>query len=144
MSFIKKWFSKKEKKQSSDQQTQPIPRSGKGGSTRIVEMKVGAIRKKSSWITKITAPSTMKRGEILKISISGDFPDLGYTLDGGYAQIQEDEIIVSVIGARKSGVMVGQAIKPFNTVIEIKDLKKGKYTIIAEKGNAKDIQVKVQ
>lgn len=144
MSFIKKWFSKKEKKQSKDQITQPIPRSGKGGSAKILEKKVGTFTKKSAWIGRITAPSTIKRGEALKISVSGNFSDLGYKLDGGYANVQENEIIVSVIGAKKSGTLVGQALKPFNAAIEVMDLKKGKYTIIAEKGNAKKIQVEVQ
>ncbi len=144
MSFFKKWFSKKEKKQSKEQITQPIPRSGKGGSSKTPEKKTGAFTKKSSWISKMSAPSTIKGGEILKISVSGNFPDLGYKLDDDYANVQENEIIVSVVGAKKAGTMSGQALKPFSTVIEVKDLEKGTYTIIAEKGNAKKIKVTVQ
>ncbi len=144
MSFIKKWFSKKEKKQSNDQQSQPIPRSGKGKSVKTPEKKNDTFTKKSAWIDKISAPSSIKRGEVLKISVNGNFSDLGYKLDGSYANVQENKIIVSVIGAKKAGTMAGQALKPFNSAIEVIDLKKGKYTIIAEKGNAKKIQVEIQ
>ncbi|MHA1462331.1 MAG: hypothetical protein ACTSQ0_04595 [Candidatus Heimdallarchaeota archaeon] len=144
MSFIKKWFSKKEKKKSKNQITQPIPRSGKGDSTKIPEKKVGTFTKNSAWIDRITAPSIIKRGEVLKISASGNFSDLGFKLDDGYAKVQKNKLIVSVIGAKKVGTMAGQALKPFNTVIEVKDLNKGKYSITVEKGNAKEIQVEVQ
>lgn len=141
MSFFKKLFSKKKKKK---QISQPIPRSGKGGTTVVSHDKTGKFVKKSAWIERMTAPSSIKQGEVLKISVSGNFSDQGYTLDKGYTQIHDNDIIVSVIGVRKPGTMAGQALKPYSTTVEVRNLKKGKYTIMCEKGNAKNIQIRVQ
>ena len=141
MSFFKKLFSKKKKEK---QISKPIPRSGTGGKTEVTQDKTGKFVKKSAWIDRLTAPSSIKQGEVLKISVSGNFSDQGYTLDKGYTQIHDNDIIVSVIGMKKPGTMAGQALKPYATTVEVKNLKKGKYTIVCEKGNAKKIQIKVQ
>ena len=143
MSFFKKLFAKKKKK--TEQSSEPIPRSGMGGNTTVTPTKLdGAYKMKSAWIDSLKAPSTIKKGEILKISVSGNFSDLGYKLESAKALVNDDDIIVSVIGAKKTGTMAGQALKPYTTTVEVKELKKGKYTIKPEKGKAKELQVKVQ
>ena len=142
MSFFKKLFTKKKKEP--EQSSGPIPRSGKGGKTVVAPTKIGANKKKSAWIDSLQAPSAIKKGEILKISVSGNFSDMGYKLETAEAVVNDDEIIVAVIGVKDIGTMAGQALKPYTTIIEVKELKKGKYVIKAEKGNAKEIQVKVQ
>ena len=89
---------------------------------------------RSMRIDQISAPSVLTKGKPLNIFVEGHFPDLGWEFDETKYNISKNEIIISVIGKRKIGIMAAQALKPYQTVIEIKKLKKGSYKIRAEKG----------
>ena len=84
--------------------------------------------KKPSRIEVIRAPETIAEGQILKIQVSGHFPNLGWSLEGTAAEVRENEIIVAVYGKRKEG-MAGQALKPFSAVIDVSNLQKGEYLV---------------
>jgi len=95
-------------------------------------------------IEMINAPTTITKGENLVITVSGHFSNLGWNLAEATAKIHKNEILLRVIGSRKSGMVSAQALKPFNAVIEVKGLKKGEYIIKAEKGTSNTILLKVE
>jgi hypothetical protein len=100
--------------------------------------------KKPAVIEYISAPETIKEGDVLKIIVQGHFSNKSWNLDEAVADIKNKDIKIIVIGKKKTGVMSAQALKPYEAVIEVKKLKKGKYKIKAAKGPAtvKDLEVK--
>ncbi|MBN1330690.1 MAG: hypothetical protein JXA54_14550 [Candidatus Heimdallarchaeota archaeon] len=94
-------------------------------------------------IDDFSAPTTIPKGKKLEIPVSGNFSNLGWDLAEATAKVHEKQILLSVIGKKKSGMMAAQALKPYHTVIVIKGLKKGEYTIKTEIGTPKTILLKV-
>ena len=97
---------------------------------------IGQEIKKPAVIERMTAPDEIRASDTLRIIVSGHFSNLSWSLDEAEAHIQNNDIIVSVIGKRKTGVMSAQALKPYETTVEVKKLKKGKYKIIPARGPA--------
>ncbi|MGC9780127.1 MAG: hypothetical protein HZR80_12855 [Candidatus Heimdallarchaeota archaeon] len=119
MGVIKRWFSKKK---------EPISR----------EIKRAAV------IEKISAPGSIKEGDILKIQVSGYFSNLSWSMDLADTEVSKKEIIVIVIGKKKAGMMGAHALKPYEIVVEVKGLKKGKYKILAKKGTKEVLDLEVK
>lgn len=105
---------------------------------------IGQEIKKPAMIERITAPKTLKEGETLRIVVNGHFSNLSWKLDEAEATIKNMEITVTVVGKKKTGVMAAQALKPYETTIEVKKLKKGKYKIKAAKGTADVLELEVK
>ncbi|NHJ86029.1 MAG: hypothetical protein FK734_11250 [Asgard group archaeon] len=99
------------------------------------------IIRKSTSIEEFRAPSEIKEGQILKINVKGHFSNLSWELDKVTAEVIGNRILVTVMGKKEAGMMAAQALKPYETITEIKGLKKGKYIIKAEKGPAKTIDI---
>ena len=143
MSFFKKIFSKKNEEK---KETQPRRRSGLDR-TKSPSMKPsvkGDMIIREARIEDFSAPDKINKDEILKVNVQGHFSDLGWKLDNSYGEVKQNKIVLFVIGKKKKGMMSAQAMKAFSTEIEIKELKKGKYTLIANKGTSKTIQVEVK
>ena len=104
----------------------------------------GKLLRKLAVIEEFTAPSEIKRKDILEIAVSGHFSNLSWKLAEATVQVNENEILISVIGEKPSGIMSAQALKPYQTVIKVKKLKTGKYKIRAAKGTQKEIEVVVK
>ncbi len=105
---------------------------------------VGDEIKKPASIENISAPEVISEGEVLKIIVQGHFSNKSWNLDEAIADVKNQNITIMVIGKKKTGVMAAQVLKPFEAVIEVKKLKKGKYKIIAEKGPAKVQELEVK
>ena len=127
MSFFKRIFGKRKE----EAKEKKLPEKDKRSSVRVVH------------IENFSAPNKIKKGDVLKIVVSGNFPNLAWTLDKAYATIKQKTIILTVLGKVKLGMMGAQALKPYNTVIEIKDLKKGTYKIKTEKGTTQEMVLNV-
>ncbi|MHA1213007.1 MAG: hypothetical protein ACTSSH_11145 [Candidatus Heimdallarchaeota archaeon] len=95
-------------------------------------------------IDRFTAPAKLKKGDKLKIVVSGNFSNLSWKLAEAKAKIQGNEITIIVIGKKQSGMMAAQALKPYETTISVKGLKKGTYFIKAEKGSTETLEVNVE
>jgi len=119
MSFFKRIFSKRKKE-------------------------IGEEIKKPASIENISAPETINEGDILKIIVQGHFSNKSWNLDEAVAEVKNRDIMVIIIGKKKTGIMSAQALKPFEAVIEVKKLKRGKYKIIAAKGPAKMQEIEVK
>ncbi|HUT81113.1 MAG TPA: hypothetical protein VMZ29_07910 [Candidatus Bathyarchaeia archaeon] len=104
---------------------------------------VGQEIQKSVRIDNFTAPSTIAKGKKLEIVVSGNFSNLGWHLAEATAKVQNNQILLTVIGKKKSGMMAAQALKPYQTIIVVKGLKKGEYTMKAEMGTTETILLKV-
>ncbi|NHJ33258.1 MAG: hypothetical protein FK732_10365 [Asgard group archaeon] len=103
---------------------------------RREEKGIGQEIKRPATIERITAPDSIKEGEILNLVIQGHFSNHSWSLDKAEAKVKGKDIIVTVVGKKKTGVMSAQALKPYQTTIEVKKLKRGKYTIKVAKGPA--------
>ncbi|NHJ39673.1 MAG: hypothetical protein FK731_06530 [Asgard group archaeon] len=99
---------------------------------------------RSAVIKEFSAPVAINKGEKLKVVVSGVFSDLGWKMEEAKAEIKNNEIILDVIGKKKAGMMSAQALKPYDTVIEIKGLKQGDYVIRANKGTNRTLMLKVE
>ena len=119
MSRIKRWFTRKKDHSSG-------------------ELKRPAV------IQELVAPDSIKEGEKLTIQVSGYFTNLSWSMDSDKAEVRRKEIAVVVTGKKKTGMMGAQRLKPYNTVVEVKGLEKGKYKILAKKGtkDVLDLEVK--
>ena len=141
---FKKFFSKKEKKDT--QQPQPVPR-GQLDTTqpnKIVEKgKISGEKRNLVWIEQLTCPTAIKANEKFEVIAQGNFPDLAWEFAEVTTTIQEREIIVTVIGKRRVDMMAGQALKPFEVSVNIEGLKRGIYTLKPAKGNAKEITINI-
>jgi hypothetical protein len=100
--------------------------------------------KKPAVIERMAAPEKIKEGEILRIIVCGHFSNLSWSLDETEAKIKNNDITVMVIGKKKAGVMSAQALKPYETTVEVKKLKKGRYKIKAAKGPASILELEVK
>lgn len=105
---------------------------------------VGQEIKKPAMIERIAAPKTIKEGEILRVVVSGHFSNLSWKLDEAEAIIKNKDITVTVVGKKKTGMMAAQTLKPYETTIEVKKLKKGRYKIKAAKGPASTLELEVK
>ena len=105
---------------------------------------VGQEIKKPAMIERIAAPKTIKEKDTLRIVVSGHFSNLSWRLDEAEAIVKNKDIIVTVVGKKKTGVMAAQALKPYETTIEVKKLKKGKYKIKEAKGTADVLELEVK
>ncbi|NPE07821.1 MAG: hypothetical protein GNW80_06040 [Asgard group archaeon] len=105
---------------------------------------IGQEIKKPATIERMAAPETIKEGETLRIVVSGHFSNLGWSLDEAEANTKKNDVTVTVIGKKKTGVMSAQALKPYKTTVEIKKLKKGRYKIKAAKGPAGTLELEVK
>lgn len=105
---------------------------------------VGQEIKRPAMIERIAAPKTIKEGETLRIVVSGHFSNLSWNLDKAEAIIKNKNITITIIGKKKTGVMAAQALKPYETTIEVIKLKKGKYKIKAAKGTADVLELEVK
>ncbi|MHA1125365.1 MAG: hypothetical protein ACTSO7_05865 [Candidatus Heimdallarchaeota archaeon] len=126
MSFFKRLFSKKKKEKPKQTRQQP-----KGRKPDVI--KDGMIERVVA-VERYTAPKTIKEGEVLKIPISGHFSSAGWSLKKAYAKVNDNKIILTVIGEMKAGMMSAQVLSRFDTVIELDGLKKGQYVIQPERG----------
>ncbi|NHK32858.1 MAG: hypothetical protein FK730_16040 [Asgard group archaeon] len=95
-------------------------------------------------IKEFSAPVAINKGEKLKVVVSGNFSDLGWKMEEAKANLEGNVIILEVIGKKKAGMMSAQALKPYDTVIEIKGLKPGDYVIRASKGTNRTLMLKVE
>jgi len=141
MSFFKRLFSKKKKEE--PKQTGPVPKKGMPNMETQKPSKDG-IMTKVVVIEKITAPTVIKEGEVLKIPVSGHFSNAGWKLKEAYAKVNGKNITLTVIGQIKEGMMHAQVMKKYDVVIELDRLKKGSYTIRPEKGIADQTQLTVE
>ncbi len=105
---------------------------------------IGQEIKKPAVIERIAAPEKIKEGEILRIVVSGHFSNLSWSLDEAEATTKNNEITVVVIGKKKTGLMAAQVLKPYETTVEVKKLKKGRYKIKVAKGPASTLELEVK
>ncbi len=105
---------------------------------------IGQEIKRPAIIERMAAPEKIKEGETLRIVVSGHFSNLSWSLDEAEANTKNNDITVLVIGKKKTGVMSAQALKPYETTVEVKKLKKGRYKIKAAKGPASILELEVK
>lgn len=145
MSFFKKMFSKKEKKQENEKQRKPIPRSGLNQQKVPPQKQVSptGMHVKIARIDKIMAPKSISSGEELEIIIRGSFSDAGWKIKDISTEIKGFKIIVIVHCQKKAGTMAAMVITPYSSSVKIKNLQKGSYSIIAANNEAVNCNVDV-
>jgi hypothetical protein len=124
MSFFKRLFSKK--KEEEQKKPKPIQKAP-------IPDKNGMINR-SAVIEKFLAPEKIKKDEVLKVEVFGYFTSAGWNIKETSAKLDKNTITLSVVGEIRADRMSAHVIKRYETTIEISGLKKGTYTILAEKG----------
>ncbi|MEB3237631.1 MAG: hypothetical protein VKO64_08400 [Candidatus Sericytochromatia bacterium] len=83
------------------------------------------------YVSAVTAPSTVRKGESAVVTIEGSWPDPSWSLGRVHVRKEARRVVVSMAGAARRDGFFPMVLVPFTATASLPPLPPGTWTVVA-------------